>query len=894
MLYRVAVSFSSSSITLARIVHCFLFTAILTGGAQADDVQFDYATNVANGIGSGIALDLSGSTYIVHGNRVAKLDSNGNLVWVKSITGSGRANGNGIAVDGSNNVYNVGVFSRTMDFDPGPGFANRTTLGADTFVQKLDPDGILLWAKTTAGTASCEASAVAVDPLGNVYATGYFAGKVDFDPGGGTTNLTSSGDFDVFLQKLDSAGDFLWAKKMGGTGRGERANAVAVDTSGNVYIAGSFDGAMSFTSNEGTVELVGAGSSDIYVQKLDSDGNFLWAKAMGGTHDDRGYGIASDASGNVYTTGYFGTTADFDPGAGVANLTCLGHHDIFVQKLDSSGDFVWAKAMRGYANYEHGRAITIGDSGNVYITGYFEGTVDFDPGSGTYELVSSGGDDVFVQKLNSGGNFLWAKAMGGTDYDNGYSIAVDASGNVYTTGEFEGTADFDPGEPTTNLTSTLGTSNVFLSKLAFVDTTPPTADTIAPAPAGPTNASTVEFTVKFSEDVTNFDSVTDVLITHTGTAHTGVGITGNDDTYTVSVTGVSGDGSFTLAVNTGSDVEDTTGNALTTSVTSAAVVIDNTAPVITLVDDNEVFITEDDTYTDAGATAVDNIDDDITGQIGTISTVNDSVPGDYMVSYSVTDTAGNAATTVIRTVTVIAVPPEVVSVVPIATGPTNATSVDFEVVFSEAVSNFDSATDVAVNHSGTTHTGINVTGAGDTYTVSVTGISGNGLFTLAVVTNSDIQDAAGNALATGATSASVAIDNTAPVIILNDDSLVVVKESSIYTDAGATAIDNIDGDISDVIVTTNPVNTDVVGEYEVVYNVSDAAGNAANPVNRTVLVRRRADIDGDGSVNIIDLQYVVNAILELPLPDDIDTDVNGDGKTNVLDLFEVVDVILEG
>src|SRR5690606_25371176 len=126
--------------------------------------------------------------------------------------------------------------------------------------------------------------------------------------------------------------------------------------------------------------------------------------------------------GNVYTTGYFVGTVDFDPGAGTVNLTSQGGSDIFIQKLDALGDLVWAKSVGGTGN-DNGRSIAVDAQGNVYTTGDFRGIVDFDPGAGTADLTSQGEYDVFIQKLDALGDLIWAKSVGETSYDYGYSIA---------------------------------------------------------------------------------------------------------------------------------------------------------------------------------------------------------------------------------------------------------------------------------------------------------------------------------------------------------------------------------------------------------------------------------------------------------------------------------------
>ncbi len=185
---------------------------------------------------------------------------------------------------------------------------------------------------------------------------------------------------------------------------------------------------------------------------------------MGGSDNDEGSSITVDGSGNVYTTGFFQGTADFDPGAGTTSLTSADSSDIFISKLDASGNFLWAKRM-GETYEDRGRSIEIDGSGNVYTTGFFGGTADFDPGAGTSNLTSAGSSDIFISKLDASGNFLWAKRIGGTDIDWGLFIVVDSSDNVYTTGYFAGTADFDPGAGTTNL-SVVGAWDVFISKLS--------------------------------------------------------------------------------------------------------------------------------------------------------------------------------------------------------------------------------------------------------------------------------------------------------------------------------------------------------------------------------------------------------------------------------------------
>ncbi|MFA6510840.1 MAG: SBBP repeat-containing protein, partial [Candidatus Paceibacterota bacterium] len=480
-----------------------------TGADYAQDVFVDTSGNVyTTGYFAGTAdfdpgagtsnLTSAGSDDIF----VSKLDTSGNFVWVKQFGGTSSDRANSISVDSSGNVYTTGYFAGTADFDPGAGTSNLTSAGnADIFVSKLDTSGNFVWVKQLGGTNTDNANSISVDSSGNVYTTGYFADTADFDPGAGTSNLTSAGAQDIFVSKLDTSGNFVLVKQFGGTG-GDYAQDVFVDSSGNVYTTGYFADTADFDPGAGTSNLTSAsvGVFDIFVSKLDTSGNFVWVKQFGGTGEDRANSISVDSSGNVYTTGYFRETVDFDPGAGTSNLTFAGADDIFVSKLDTSGNFVWVKQLGGTGN-ERANSISVDTSGNVYTTGYFYATADFDPGAGTSNLTPVGNADIFVSKLDTSGNFVWGKQLGGTDLDTANSIYVDSSGNVYTTGRFNGTADFDPGAGTSNLTSA-GGNDIFVSKLVFVsDSTAPTVSTLSPLDNATGVTTTANLVITFDEAV---------------------------------------------------------------------------------------------------------------------------------------------------------------------------------------------------------------------------------------------------------------------------------------------------------------------------------------------------------------------------------------------------------
>jgi hypothetical protein len=256
---------------------------------------------------------------------------------------------------------------------------------------------------------------------------------------------------------------YSFTKTMGGAGQ-DYGQAVAVDSSGNVYITGYFNGTnVDFDPGAGTDLHSVVGQKDIFLTKFDSAGNYLFTKTMGGSSDDDGQAVAVDSSGNVYITGYFQQTVDFNPGGTADSHTSAGYEDIFLTKINSDGSYGYTKTMGGNSD-DDGQAVAVDGSGNVYITGSFQQTVDFNPGGTADSHTSAGEEDIFLTKINSDGSYGYTKTMGGTDHDFGQSVAIDSSDTVYITGYFRGTANFNPGGTADSHTSA-GEEDIFLTKI---------------------------------------------------------------------------------------------------------------------------------------------------------------------------------------------------------------------------------------------------------------------------------------------------------------------------------------------------------------------------------------------------------------------------------------------
>src|SRR5258708_19018608 len=173
--------------------------------------------------------------------------------------------------------------------------------------------------------------------------------------------------------------NLLWVKQFGGPNSDE-GRSVTVDKQGNVLTTGVFEGTVDFDPGAGTFNLTSvSASNDVFISKLDPNGNMLWTKQIGGAGNEYAFSITTDASGNIYVIGIFSGTADFDSGSGTFNMTSVSAgEDIFITKLDPSGNLLWAKQMGGISN-DYGYSIALDASGSVYSTVYFQYTPDFDP-----------------------------------------------------------------------------------------------------------------------------------------------------------------------------------------------------------------------------------------------------------------------------------------------------------------------------------------------------------------------------------------------------------------------------------------------------------------------------------------------------------------------------------
>ncbi len=428
---------------------------VYTTGFFSDVVDFDPSAVV-------FTLTSAGSNPDCY---VTKFDALGNFIWAINIGASGSEYGKAIKLDANGDILIAGCFQGTVDFDPGAGVINATaTGGTDMFILRLDAGGNFIWVKDI-GSSYTDPKSLTIDNSGNILTTGVFSGTSDFDPGAGITSLTGQGNNDIFVLKLTSTGNFVWAKAIGESGY-DNGESITVDVTGSCYVTGYFQNTADFDPGAGMYSLTAAGGDEIFIFKLDASGNFAWAKRIGNTGSDLGRSITSDASNNIYLTGFFTGTTDFDPDAGVFNLVPGAALDAFILKLNSSGNLVWAKCTNSGGSACEGLSIQLDIQGNVYTTGIFQNVTDFDPSANTTTLTSNGSSDIYILKLDPLGNFLWVRGFGNQNFEAAYSIAVYNTNSVYTTGGYTGTVDFDPNGTVFNQTSIGGSQDIFIHKLS--------------------------------------------------------------------------------------------------------------------------------------------------------------------------------------------------------------------------------------------------------------------------------------------------------------------------------------------------------------------------------------------------------------------------------------------
>lgn len=340
---------------------------------------------------------------------VVKVNPSGQLDWAKSIGGTDIDEGNSIDIDDFDGaVFVFGSFRSTVDFDPGAGVQNATSNGSsDIFMLKLSAAGNYVTSKTIGSSSADRGRAIVVNSeTGDQFMTGMFGGDTDFDPG--IPDVTLTGANDIFVLKLDEFNNFIFAKKMGGVALDE-GRSIDIDDNGFIYVHGSFISTCNFDPNGGTTAVTSNGSDDVFVVQLTPDGSLNWVSTFGSTGTEDFMDMDVTNSGAVYITGEMANNMDANPDVVLVNmLTKLGAEDAYIIALNSNGTFNWATnyGTADIGAYTRGYGIYVDESSNVYTTGSFTGTVDFDASPSVENMIAGAGSDVWYQKMGLGTNSL--------------------------------------------------------------------------------------------------------------------------------------------------------------------------------------------------------------------------------------------------------------------------------------------------------------------------------------------------------------------------------------------------------------------------------------------------------------------------------------------------------
>jgi hypothetical protein len=441
--------------------------------------------------GYGIVIDPSGNAYVTgyarspgfpttpgvfdtthNGNFdvfVSKLNATGtSLLYSTFIGGSVNDQGETIALDQAGNVYLTGL-AASAEFPTTPGAYNQTYNGnGDIFVTKLNSSGSqLVYSTFIGGTNSDETGYdIAIDASGDAFVVGSTTGAGYPTTPGAIDSSYNGGTFDVVVSRLNAAGSqLIYSTYIGGASL-DQGRSIAVDTSGNAYIAG-YTYSSNFPTTPGAFDRVFAAPEDAFVSKINPSGTaFVYSTFLGGNFDDQGFGVAIDPNGNAYVIGNTGSSS-FPTTPGAFDTTFNGITDVFVSKLNAAGSQLVYSTFIGGNRDDQGRAITIDPSGNAYVTGWTVST-DYPTTADAYDRTYNGGlSDLFVSGLNaSATQQLYSTFIGGTGGESGAAIALDLTGNAFVAGRTGSNSTY-PVTPGAFDTTHNGEADVVVTKLNF-------------------------------------------------------------------------------------------------------------------------------------------------------------------------------------------------------------------------------------------------------------------------------------------------------------------------------------------------------------------------------------------------------------------------------------------
>lgn len=392
------------------------------------------------------------------------------LDFAIGIGGNGHEWVNDMEIDSDSNMYIVGTFMETVDFDPSSATYELTSMGnKDGFIAKYNKNGELIWVDHIKNGGGLPIHGVAIDSSGNVYATGSFQYTTFFDPFNAYPTVVNSNVMNIFMTKYSPNGEFLWVKALESP-YNEYATDIEVDAESNLYITGRGSSAIDFDPGPNTYYAnYTGGNLTSFLAKYTTHGDLIWAFNVSGANNCSARQIAIDQAANIYMIGEYTGLTDFDPGPDTVMLNTNVTSDIYVAKYDSSSHFQWAFNLGGgTSSYTtaQGADIAYHSSGKIAVCGVVFGSVDFDPGSNVYQIGNTSGQaDAFVAVYSDDAQFEWARTMGGTSHSLAHALTFDHQSNVLLTGYFHDSLNFNQ-NGTPSILVAKGTGDNFYQKIS--------------------------------------------------------------------------------------------------------------------------------------------------------------------------------------------------------------------------------------------------------------------------------------------------------------------------------------------------------------------------------------------------------------------------------------------
>lgn len=386
-----------------------------------------------------------------------------NYDWIKTLGSHFNDESTDVVKDQMGNIYVSGFFNETLNLlGSDPQFQISSKGEVDIFIVKMTPEGNIIWVKSFGGPRLDVSYGMVYDNKGNLYLTGEFLGTADFDPGVSEFLISSSGNNDAFIVKLDTAGNFQWAKSIGSIDF-DFGSALVCHEDGSITMGGSFGAEVDFDPGPGVHKIWSNSYANIFLVKFDERGEFKWVKTFKATGNDFLAAITFEDN-NYLITGSFDGKTDFSSPSQNRVLQTIDGIDAFIAKLDATGEPIWVQQLGG-SGIQSGSCIYASDNSDYYFGGVFAHSVDFQPGTNVHELTATGIRDAYLLKVNSDGDLIWVKQFGGLDITSPVNIFRDSNGSLLLTGNFVFDLDVDPG-PERIMYNSKGFTDIFLIALS--------------------------------------------------------------------------------------------------------------------------------------------------------------------------------------------------------------------------------------------------------------------------------------------------------------------------------------------------------------------------------------------------------------------------------------------